>query len=173
MYITWVMLIKVLVSHPPILFIPGCGWCRLLHVRCSHESWSLSLSCNAVFSGISSKYVSLDHWCNCIPEGPERELLQLAVFGELQALFPGVKVYIDLVGPEIPHARSGLNCIYFRLAFAWLWLKVMQWFFKANSGLEYSHSKMLFHTFLLGDSSFWPWKMLHDAYCLRFQLSRY
>ncbi|XP_057774717.1 uncharacterized protein LOC130993709 isoform X2 [Salvia miltiorrhiza] len=38
--------------------------------------------------------------------GPERELLQLAVFGELQALFPGVKVYIDLFGPAIPHARD-------------------------------------------------------------------
>ncbi|KAL6571750.1 hypothetical protein OROHE_002619 [Orobanche hederae] len=39
--------------------------------------------------------------------GPEKELLQLAVFGELQALFPGVQVHIDLVGPAIPHLRNG------------------------------------------------------------------
>ncbi|GFP96148.1 zinc finger mynd domain-containing protein 15 [Phtheirospermum japonicum] len=39
--------------------------------------------------------------------GPEKELLQLAVFGELQALLPGVKVHIDLVGPAIPHLRNG------------------------------------------------------------------
>ncbi|PIN02617.1 hypothetical protein CDL12_24868 [Handroanthus impetiginosus] len=39
--------------------------------------------------------------------GPEKELLQLAVFGELQALFPGVKLHIDLVGPAIPYHRDG------------------------------------------------------------------
>ncbi|KAL8534007.1 hypothetical protein ACS0TY_010137 [Phlomoides rotata] len=39
--------------------------------------------------------------------GPEKELLQLAVFGELQALFPGVKMHIDLVGPAISHLRDG------------------------------------------------------------------
>ncbi|KAL3654143.1 hypothetical protein CASFOL_003824 [Castilleja foliolosa] len=39
--------------------------------------------------------------------GPEKELLQLAVFGELQALFPGVEVHIDLVGPTIPSRRNG------------------------------------------------------------------
>ncbi|KAL7091578.1 hypothetical protein ACP275_12G114000 [Erythranthe tilingii] len=39
--------------------------------------------------------------------GPEKELLQLAVFGELQALFPGVDVHIDLIGPAIPHLRDG------------------------------------------------------------------
>ncbi|KAL6567765.1 hypothetical protein OROGR_001433 [Orobanche gracilis] len=38
---------------------------------------------------------------------PEKELLQLAVFGELQALFPGVQVHIDLVGPAISHLRNG------------------------------------------------------------------
>ncbi|KAH6770724.1 zinc ion binding protein [Perilla frutescens var. hirtella] len=39
--------------------------------------------------------------------GPERELLQLTVFGELRALLPGVKVHIDLVGPAIPQVRDG------------------------------------------------------------------
>ncbi|KAK6160132.1 hypothetical protein DH2020_003513 [Rehmannia glutinosa] len=40
--------------------------------------------------------------------GPEKELLQLAVFGELQANFPGVQVHIDLVGPAISHLSSHL-----------------------------------------------------------------
>ncbi|TVU39210.1 hypothetical protein EJB05_12618, partial [Eragrostis curvula] len=40
-------------------------------------------------------------------EGPEKELLQLAVFGELRALFPGVHVHIDLVGPTVPKSRDG------------------------------------------------------------------
>ncbi|KAM4109988.1 hypothetical protein ACJW30_03G159900 [Castanea mollissima] len=39
--------------------------------------------------------------------GPEKELLQLAVFAELHALFPGVHVHIELVGPEIPQHRDG------------------------------------------------------------------
>ncbi|KAL0385630.1 UNVERIFIED_CONTAM: hypothetical protein Sradi_2957300 [Sesamum radiatum] len=39
--------------------------------------------------------------------GPEKELLQLPVFGELQALFPGVRMHIDLVGPAVPHHRDG------------------------------------------------------------------
>jgi len=39
-------------------------------------------------------------------KGPEKELLQLAVFGELLALFPGVHIHIDLVGPSIPSQRS-------------------------------------------------------------------
>jgi len=39
-------------------------------------------------------------------EGPEKELLQLAVFGELLALFPGVHIHIELVGPAIPPQRS-------------------------------------------------------------------
>lgn len=49
---------------------------------------------------------------NLILEGPEKELLQLAVFGELQALFPGVKVHIDLIGPAISHLRLGLQYIH-------------------------------------------------------------
>ena len=38
--------------------------------------------------------------------GPEKELLQLAVFAELHALFPGVHVHLELVGPAIPQHRS-------------------------------------------------------------------
>ncbi|KAG6654432.1 zinc finger MYND domain-containing protein 15 [Carya illinoinensis] len=39
--------------------------------------------------------------------GPEKELLQLTVFSELHALFPGVHVHIELVGPAIPLNRDG------------------------------------------------------------------
>nr|CAD1818841.1 unnamed protein product [Ananas comosus var. bracteatus] len=39
--------------------------------------------------------------------GPEKELLQLAVFGELRALFPGLQLYIELVGPAVPQRRDG------------------------------------------------------------------
>ncbi|XP_061360820.1 uncharacterized protein LOC133304772 [Gastrolobium bilobum] len=39
--------------------------------------------------------------------GPEKELLQLTVFGELQALFPGVHIHIEFVGPAIPPQRDG------------------------------------------------------------------
>lgn len=43
--------------------------------------------------------------------GPEKELLQLAVFAELHALFPGVHVHIELVGPAIPQNRSVMHFI--------------------------------------------------------------
>ncbi|XP_042510199.1 zinc finger MYND domain-containing protein 15 isoform X2 [Macadamia integrifolia] len=39
--------------------------------------------------------------------GPDTELLQLAVFGELRALFPGIQIHIDLVGPAVPQFRDG------------------------------------------------------------------
>ncbi|XP_028801900.1 zinc finger MYND domain-containing protein 15, partial [Neltuma alba] len=39
--------------------------------------------------------------------GPEKELLQLVVFGELRALFPGVRIHVELVGPAIPLHRDG------------------------------------------------------------------
>ncbi|XP_020096656.1 zinc finger MYND domain-containing protein 15 isoform X1 [Ananas comosus] len=39
--------------------------------------------------------------------GPEKELLQLAVFGELRALFPGLQLYIEIVGPAVPQCRDG------------------------------------------------------------------
>ncbi|KAJ9172103.1 hypothetical protein P3X46_015384 [Hevea brasiliensis] len=39
--------------------------------------------------------------------GPEKELLQLAAFWELQALFPGMKVHIQFIGPAIPEHRDG------------------------------------------------------------------
>ncbi|CAK9213265.1 unnamed protein product [Sphagnum troendelagicum] len=39
--------------------------------------------------------------------GPERELSQLPVFGELLALLPGLQIYIDFIGPSVPISREG------------------------------------------------------------------
>ncbi|KAJ4830938.1 hypothetical protein Tsubulata_019827 [Turnera subulata] len=39
--------------------------------------------------------------------GPEKELLQLAAFAELQALFPDKQVHLELIGPAIPESRDG------------------------------------------------------------------
>ncbi|KAF3632592.1 putative metalloendoproteinase 1-like [Capsicum annuum] len=39
--------------------------------------------------------------------GPEKELHQLAVFSELHAVFPDVRIHIDFVGPAIPVERNG------------------------------------------------------------------
>ncbi|KAI8527203.1 hypothetical protein RHMOL_Rhmol12G0057500 [Rhododendron molle] len=39
--------------------------------------------------------------------GPDKELSQLAVFGELKSLFPGLQVHVELVGPAIPGSRDG------------------------------------------------------------------
>ncbi|PWA97058.1 zinc ion binding protein [Artemisia annua] len=43
----------------------------------------------------------------CVSAWSERELHQLAVFGELHALLPGVQLHIDFVGPSVPHDRDG------------------------------------------------------------------
>jgi hypothetical protein len=45
-------------------------------------------------------------------EGPEKELHQLAVFGELRALFPGVHIYIELVGPAVPKSRLATDAVF-------------------------------------------------------------
>ncbi|KAI0529325.1 hypothetical protein KFK09_001872 [Dendrobium nobile] len=39
--------------------------------------------------------------------GPEKELSQLAVFGELRALLPCVQLHIEFVGPGVPQFRDG------------------------------------------------------------------
>lgn len=43
-------------------------------------------------------------------KGPEKELHQLGAFGELNALFPGIEVHIDFVGPAIPQERLVAHC---------------------------------------------------------------
>jgi hypothetical protein len=39
--------------------------------------------------------------------GPQKELGQLGVFAELQALFPGLRIYVDLIGPDVPQHMDG------------------------------------------------------------------
>ncbi|KAG8663298.1 zinc finger MYND domain-containing protein 15 isoform X2 [Manihot esculenta] len=39
--------------------------------------------------------------------GPEKEILQLDAFWELQAFFPNTKVHIQFIGPAIPEHRDG------------------------------------------------------------------
>ncbi|XP_012092020.1 zinc finger MYND domain-containing protein 15 isoform X2 [Jatropha curcas] len=78
--------------HSPVAF--------LLH-------WPLTIYHAAQVSSARSLNVES---CNelCIHYlGPEKELLQLAAFGELHALFPGMKVHIELIGPAIPKERDG------------------------------------------------------------------
>lgn len=55
-------------------------------------------------------YINLFHLDFCFyelhPAGPDKELFQLAVFGELRALLPHNNVHIEFVGPAIPEYRS-------------------------------------------------------------------
>lgn len=52
--------------------------------------------------------------------GPEKELLQLAVFGELRTLFPGVHIHIELVGPAVPPQRSD-HLLIRHCSIIWYW----------------------------------------------------
>lgn len=38
--------------------------------------------------------------------GPDKELSQVSVFSELRALFPRVRIRLELVGPAVPQYRS-------------------------------------------------------------------
>ena len=105
------------------MFAFDCGRCRQLHIWCLMIAF-LIVVLSSMWSKLSN-YVALDHYLNFILKGPGRELLQLAIFGELQALFPGVKLYIDLVGPAIPNVRSGKMLLLLTSDFhvvLWLWL---------------------------------------------------
>ncbi|KAL0364150.1 UNVERIFIED_CONTAM: hypothetical protein Sangu_0512600 [Sesamum angustifolium] len=83
----------------------GCHRCRAVaYCSLSHQvsHWSVHKSeCKRLADGWNLP----SELCPCT--GPEKELLQLPVFGELQALFPGVRMHIDLVGPAVPHHRNG------------------------------------------------------------------
>ncbi|PAN13933.1 hypothetical protein GQ55_2G361900 [Panicum hallii var. hallii] len=69
--------------------------------------WPLTLyHCLQLYRLQTSKYDGQDTLCIHYL-GPEKELLQLATFGELRALFPGVQIHIELVGPEVPKSRDG------------------------------------------------------------------
>ncbi|KAL6896716.1 hypothetical protein ACP4OV_007288 [Aristida adscensionis] len=69
--------------------------------------WPLTLyHCLQLSRFQTSRYDGQDTMCIHYL-GPEKELLQLAVFGELRALFPGVRIHIELVGPAVPKSRDG------------------------------------------------------------------
>lgn len=69
--------------------------------------WPLTIYHAAQLVGITTLNLEVSDKLYIHYLGPEKELLQLAVFGELLALFPGVHIHIDLVGPAIPSQRDG------------------------------------------------------------------
>ncbi|MED6106243.1 hypothetical protein PIB30_003202 [Stylosanthes scabra] len=72
--------------------------------------WPLTIYHAAQLVGIETLNLLNPEVCDklCVHYlGPEKELLQLDVFGELQALFPGIHIHIELVGPAIPPDRDG------------------------------------------------------------------
>lgn len=69
----------------------------------AHSSSPLEL----VFQGLVIFILNLGSFSCLKCEGPEKELHQLAVFSELHAVFPDVRIHIDLVGPAVPEERFG------------------------------------------------------------------
>lgn len=74
----------------------------------AHSSSPLEL----VFQGLIIFILNLSSFSCLKCEGPEKELHQLAAFGELHAVFPDVQMYIDLVGPAIPEDRFGCTPLF-------------------------------------------------------------
>ncbi|KAJ6313330.1 hypothetical protein OIU76_011100 [Salix suchowensis] len=68
--------------------------------------WPLTIYHAAHIAGVWSSTVETRKLCVHYL-GPEKELLQLAAFGELLALFPGVQIHIEFIGPAIPRQRDG------------------------------------------------------------------
>lgn len=62
---------------------------------------ALQLNDSRIRSRDVSKHINIHYL------GPDKELIQLAVFGELLALLPDYDVHIDFVGPAIPEYRDG------------------------------------------------------------------
>ncbi|MFQ6629841.1 hypothetical protein Gotur_007243 [Gossypium turneri] len=95
--------------------------CSFLRKRGIHQVglWVCECRCGASVTSFGLKVIPGISQISCAhvvvslllldfqPSGPEKELLQLAVFGELRALFPGVFVQIELIGPAVPHHRDG------------------------------------------------------------------
>ncbi|XP_078438857.1 zinc ion binding protein isoform X3 [Wolffia australiana] len=69
---------------------------------------SLPLTAYRCFQLVSLPYISPEVGGNFHIHylGPGKELQQLAIFGELHALFPGVSLHIEFIGPEIPDLRD-------------------------------------------------------------------
>ncbi|XP_004504502.1 uncharacterized protein [Cicer arietinum] len=73
--------------------------------------WPLTIYRAAQLVGITTSNLVVGDKLYIHYLGPEKELLQLAVFGDLLALFPGVHIHIELVGPAIPPQRDGEKII--------------------------------------------------------------
>ncbi|KAJ4711195.1 zinc finger MYND domain-containing protein 15-like [Melia azedarach] len=69
--------------------------------------WPLTIYYASLVAGFGSFNSEINNKFCIHYLGPEKELLQLAVFGELRALFPGVQMHMELIGPEIPPHRDG------------------------------------------------------------------
>ncbi|PON46555.1 Zinc finger, MYND-type [Parasponia andersonii] len=68
--------------------------------------WPLTIY-HASKTGLGSRIAEIGQKLHIHYLGPEKELLQLAVFAELHALFPGFNVHVELVGPAVPQRRDG------------------------------------------------------------------
>lgn len=53
-------------------------------------------------------YFSTQYYINVLIS-PDKELYQLAIFGELKALFPSIQLHIELVGLAVPQFRFILD----------------------------------------------------------------
>ncbi|KAM7251925.1 hypothetical protein ACFE04_023808 [Oxalis oulophora] len=69
--------------------------------------WPLTIYHATQFAGLRSSGYEICDELYIHYLGPEKELSQLDVFGELIALFPGVQVHIEFVGPAVPENRNG------------------------------------------------------------------
>ncbi|KAJ6771280.1 ZINC ION BINDING PROTEIN [Salix koriyanagi] len=102
--------------HDPISPISECvsSWLDYYEWRCIplHSPvalllhWPLTIYHAAHIAGVWSSTVETRKLCVHYL-GPEKELLQLPSFGELLALFPGVQIHIEFIGPAIPRQRDG------------------------------------------------------------------
>ncbi|MBA0828759.1 hypothetical protein Goarm_013397 [Gossypium armourianum] len=104
--------------------------CSFLRKRGIHQVglWVCECRCGASVTSFGLKVIPGISQISCAhvvvslllldfqPSGPEKELLQLAVFGELRALFPGVFVQIELIGPAVPHHRFVLPLVFAEIA---------------------------------------------------------
>lgn len=79
----------------------------------AHSSSPLEL----VFHGLFVMILNLGSFSCLKCEGPEKELHQLAVFSELHAVFPDVRIHIDLVGPAVPEERFGCSPLFIFLVY--------------------------------------------------------
>ncbi|XP_062111786.1 uncharacterized protein LOC133823180 isoform X5 [Humulus lupulus] len=68
--------------------------------------WPLTIY-HATQTGLGSRISETNQKLHIHYLGPEKELLQLAVFAELHALFPGMDVHIEFIGPAVPQCRDG------------------------------------------------------------------